>query len=222
MHSPKNTWKNTKIAIHCHTDLLNMDSTITFLEKRLKDPLPGISSHKRFMHPGRSMDIPADLRSSAVLILLYPHENEIYFPLILRPKYDGKHGGQMALPGGKTEPSDENVIRTALREAQEEIGIRAMDVQILGQLTEVYIPISNYVVYPVIGYMDYTPQFYPDAREVDKIYTPKLTDLKGETVHRAITIGNQEVDVPGFEIQDTWVWGATALMLGELSDILWP
>jgi 8-oxo-dGTP pyrophosphatase MutT (NUDIX family) len=203
---------------------MDFNASITLLESKLKDALPGINAHRKYMHPGRSTHIRSDARSSAVLILLYPYQNEAHFPLILRPQYDGTHGGQMALPGGKSEPGDENIARTALREAQEEIGIRAMDVQVLGQLTAVNIPISNFVVYPIVGAVNYTPDFYPDAREVDKIYPTALDDLRKytEIQERKIHIGNQEVQVPGFEIQDTWVWGATALMLSELSDILWP
>mgnify|MGYP000884854540 CR=1 FL=1 len=203
---------------------MDFNTSITLLEDRLKAPLPGMTSHSKYMHPGRSRVVRQDARSSAVLILLYPHQDLAYFPLILRPQYDGTHGGQMALPGGKAEPSDENIVRTALREAQEEVGIRALDVQVLGQLTAVNIPISNYVVYPIVGTLPYAPDFYPDAREVERIYPTSLDDLRkyAEVQERTINIGNQEVKVPGFEIQDTWVWGATALMLSELSDILWP
>lgn len=199
-------------------------TSITLLQERLKAPLPGVASHQKYMHPGRSTVIRPDARSSAVLILLYPHHNQAYFPLILRPQYDGTHGGQMALPGGKSEPSDETIVRTALREAQEEIGIRALDVQVLGHLTEVNIPISNYVVYPIVGALNYAPEFYPDAREVDKIYPTPLEDLRkyAEIQEKRIFVGKQEINVPGFEIEDTWVWGATALMLSELSDVLWP
>lgn len=201
------------------------DRTIDTLEKRLREPLPGVVSHKKYMHRGRlkhDPTLPENVRSSAVLILLYPWMSQAYFPLILRPKYDGKHGGQMALPGGKAEPSDENLVRTALREAQEEIGIKAIDVKVLGELTDVYIPVSNYIVHPVIGYMDYKPEFYPDAREVERIYHTDIEDIirGGEIINREIRIGNQQLLVPGFEVQDSWVWGATSLILSEFSDVL--
>ncbi|WP_367913257.1 CoA pyrophosphatase [Leadbetterella sp. DM7] len=201
------------------------DQTIDTLEKRLQEPLPGIASHRKYMHRARlkhTLPAPDNVRSSAVLILFYPWMSRAYFPLILRPQYDGKHGGQMALPGGKAEPSDENLVRTALREAQEEIGIKAIDVKVLGELTDVYIPVSNYMVHPVIGYMDYKPEFYPDAREVERIYYTDVEDIirHGEIVNREILIGNQQVSVPGYVVQDSWVWGATSLILSELSDVL--
>lgn len=204
---------------------MHFDQTIDTLAKRLREPLPGVVSHRKYMHRGRlkqNMTIPPNVKSSAVLILLYPWMSQTYFPLILRPQYDGKHGGQMALPGGKAEPSDENLVRTALREAQEEIGIKAIDVKILGELTDVYIPVSNYIVHPVIGYIDYKPDFYPDVREVERIYHTNIEDIirGGEIINREILIGNQQVLVPGFEVQDSWVWGATSLILSELSDVL--
>jgi len=203
---------------------MQFDLTIDTLGKRLKEPLPGIVSHRKYMHRGRmnNLAVPDNVRHSAVLILLYPWMSQTYFPLILRPPYDGKHGGQMALPGGKAEPSDENLVRTALREAQEEIGIKAIDVNVLGELTDVYISVSNYIVHPVIGYVDYKPEFYPDAREVERIYHTDIEDIirGGDIVNREIRIGNQQVSVPGFEIQDSWVWGATSLILSELSDVL--
>lgn len=203
---------------------MHFDLTIDTLAKRLREPLPGIVSHRKYMHRGRLNNLtpPDNVRRSAVLILLYPWMSEAYFPLILRPPYDGKHGGQMALPGGKAEPSDESLVRTALREAQEEIGIKAIDVKVLGELTDVYIPVSNYIVHPVIGYINYKPEFYPDVREVERIYHTDIEDIirNREIVNREIRIGNQQVFVPGFEIQDSWVWGATSLILSELSDVL--
>ena len=201
------------------------DQTVSSLEQKLSEPLPGLLSHRKYMHAARlnhTSGIPENVRKSAVLILFYPMNDRTYFPLILRPKYDGRHGGQMALPGGKAEPSDESLIRTALREAQEEIGIKAIDVKVIGELTDVYIPISNYLVHPVVGYMNYKPDFFPDAREVDKIYFTDVEDLiKGDDiVSKEILIGKQRILVPGFEIQDSWVWGATSLILSELSDVL--
>ncbi|MBK6978503.1 MAG: CoA pyrophosphatase [Cytophagaceae bacterium] len=161
-------------------------------------------------------------RQSAVLILFYPFQNQAFVPLILRPAYDGTHGGQMALPGGKIEPSDENLIRTALREAQEEIGIKAIDVSILGKLTDVYIPVSNFNVLPVVGTIPYRPEFFPDATEVEKIFEISILDLlANENIEfRNVHVPNGTMNVPGFDVHGQWLWGATALIFQELKDLI--
>ncbi len=111
-------------------------------------------------------------------------QNEIYFPLILRPAYDGVHSGQVAFPGGRYEKTDENLIRTALREAQEEIGLRLNDVKVLGILTELFIPASNFYVLPVVATIPYRPDFYPDPREVEDIFEIKLKDISDASIYR--------------------------------------
>ena len=103
-------------------------------------------------------------------MMFYPKGEEIYLPLILRPQYDGVHGGQMAFPGGRVEQKDKDIQATALREAQEEIGIKATDVKVIKNLTELFIPPSNMYCQPVLGFMPYRPDFYPDEREVAGIF----------------------------------------------------
>lgn len=198
---------------------------IQSLSSKLKGPLPGVEFQRKFMHDDRLMSnkIPNETtRQSAVLIVFYPSEGQVFVPLILRPQYDGTHGGQMALPGGKMEYADENLIRTALREAQEEIGLRAMDVNIIGELTDVFIPVSNFVVKPVVGFMDYKPDFFPDKREVEKIFEVEFSDfLKLENKGlKDITVGKRTMNVPGFDIQNEWVWGATALIMNEIVEVV--
>jgi 8-oxo-dGTP pyrophosphatase MutT (NUDIX family) len=198
---------------------------INSLSSKLKGPLPGADFQRKFMHEERLMsDIkPNDTtRQSAVLVAFYPSDGDVYLPLILRPAYEGTHGGQMALPGGKMEYSDENLVRTALREAQEEIGVKAMDVNILGELTDVFIPVSNFIVKPIVGYLDYKPDFFPDKKEVEKIFEVEFSDfLKLENKGiRNITVGKRNLSVPGFDIQDQWIWGATALIINEVVEIV--
>jgi 8-oxo-dGTP pyrophosphatase MutT (NUDIX family) len=198
---------------------------INSLSSKLKRPLPGVEFQKKFMHEERLMStvIPNDTtRQSAVLIAFYPSDGDVFLPLILRPAYDGTHGGQMALPGGKMEYADENLTRTALREAQEEIGVKAMDVNIIGELTEVFIPVSNFVVKPIVGYLDYKPDFFPDKKEVEKIFEVKFSDfLKSQNQGiRNITVGKRNLTVPGFNIQNQWIWGATALIVNEVVEVV--
>ncbi len=200
-------------------------SFIEQLSSNLKNPLPGESAHRIMQASSKSRlnFKPNDrTRKSAVLVLFYPYKNEIYFPLILRPAYDGVHSGQVAFPGGRYELSDENLIRTALREAQEEIGLRLTDVRILGTLTELFIPPSNFFVLPVIGYIPYRPDFFPDAREVEDIFEVKLEEISDTGIigSSEIVIGGEQVIAPHYEILGYKIWGATAMMISELLTVL--
>ncbi|KAB7731442.1 NUDIX domain-containing protein [Rudanella paleaurantiibacter] len=195
------------------------------LRRRLQQPLPGEAAHRRMMSGSRqrmSVRPNEKARRSAVLILFYPYRGEIYLPLILRPIYDGVHAGQMAFPGGRMERTDENLIRTALREAQEEIGIRVTDVQVLGQLTELYIPPSNFFVQPVVGIMPHRPDFYPDPREVEEVVEVPLATFLDETIvgDTQIEVRGVLIDAPFFQIQNHKVWGATAMMISELLAVI--
>lgn len=200
-------------------------SFVDHVSKKLKNPLPGESAH-RIMQATSAMRMSFKpnnrTRKSAVLILFYPYQNEIYFPLILRPAYDGVHSGQVAFPGGRYELSDENLIRTALREAQEEIGLRLTDVTILGSLTELFIPPSNFYVLPVVAAMPYRPDFYPDAREVEDIFEIKLTEIFDTNIigSSVIQIRGEQVQAPHYEVQGYKIWGATAMMISELLSVL--
>ena len=206
-----------------------MNDFTTFIEKlslRLQKPLPGQDAHDKMASESRlkfKMPSPNErTRESAVLILFYPAENQIFIPLILRPQYDGVHGGQMAFPGGRVEKEDENLIRTAMREAQEEIGVRLTDIEVIGQLTKLFIPPSNFYVQPVIGYMNHKPDFYPDAREVDKVIEITLEEIINPTIigHKTLNVRGVEVDAPFYQIQEHTVWGATAMMISELLTII--
>ena len=208
--------------------MIDFATFIDELNQRLQQPLPGISAHNTMASETRlklKMPSPNErTRESAVLILFYPSDNQIFIPLILRPQYDGVHGGQMAFPGGRAEKEDENLIRTALREAQEEIGIRISDVKILGKLTKLFIPPSNFYVQPVIGYMTRKPEFYPDPREVDKVIEISLEDLKNpdKIGRKTLNVRGLEIDTPFYDILETTVWGATAMMIAELLIVINP
>ncbi len=187
--------------------------------------MPGESAHQ-IMQASSKLRLnfkPNDrTRKSAVLILFYPYHNQILFPLILRPAYDGVHAGQVAFPGGRYELTDENLIRTALREAQEEIGLRLTDVKILGTLSELFIPPSNFFVLPVVGCIPYRPDFFPDAREVDDIFEIKLDEISDTKIVGVseILIRGEQVHAPHYEVQGYKIWGATAMMISELLAVL--
>jgi 8-oxo-dGTP pyrophosphatase MutT (NUDIX family) len=202
-----------------------MKDFTTFIEKlsiRLQKSLPGQDAHDKMASESRlklKMPSPNErTRESAVLILFYPSKNKIFVPLILRPQYDGVHGGQMAFPGGRAEKEDENLIRTAMREAQEEIGVRLTDIKVIGQLTKLFIPPSNFFVQPIIGFMNHKPDFYPDAHEVDKVIEVALEEIINPEIigRKMLNFRGLDINAPFYQIQDHTVWGATAMMISEL------
>lgn len=201
---------------------------VRFLEKRLQSPLPGriaqlkMSSISR-MHELMTYSVPEDATQSSVLILFYPFEENAGFVLMLRPEYPGVHSGQISLPGGKFEENDDSLIYTALREAREEIGIDPLQVQVIGQLTEMYIPPSNFMVTPVVGYQTSRPVFLADPKEVAAIIEIKLADLldDGNKMMKEIKLSHgYSLNVPTYYINDNVIWGATAMILSELREIV--
>jgi 8-oxo-dGTP pyrophosphatase MutT (NUDIX family) len=167
--------------------------------------------------------VPEDHRKSGVLLLFYPDASTIYFPLIKRPQYPGAHSGQVALPGGKVEDGDPDVIFTALREAEEEIGIDAGKVEVIGSLTELYIPVSNFLVSPIVGFLDHKPTFIPEQREVARIIPTALNHLVQPDIVKLTPISLGEgkyLETPYFDIAGEVVWGATAMILSELIQVL--
>lgn len=193
------------------------------LKERLTAPLPGIEAQKMMMPvvPDLSRFEISKRKNSVqggVLILIYPQHNELYIPLMLRPEYGGPHSGQVSLPGGRIEDTDEDLVQTALREAHEELGIPSEKVIVAGNLTELFIIASNFTVLPVIGIMDERPEFQSDPREVaELIETPISLLLNAEIVKsRPFNVrGGIQIDAPYFDIFGHHVWGATAMILSE-------
>jgi len=197
-----------------------------YLQQRLQDDLPGKLAHQEAA-PYRKVDYDSlnlkTVRKSGVLILLYEKQAEPHIVLIERPIYKGTHSGQIALPGGKVEESDKDIVHTALREANEEVGVLMGDVEVVGQLSDVYIPVSNFLVSPVIGFVNYRPNFIAQEREVADIIELQLQKLIN-TQHLAtdnIKLSNGlKLQVPVFQFNQKTIWGATALMLNELRWVL--
>lgn len=199
-----------------------MNNLKTFLNQQLADELPGKRAHQEAA-PYRKVDFDnVDLslvKKSGVLILFYKKENEFHLVLIQRPIYKGTHSGQVAFPGGKVEESDKDIVHTALREAKEEVGVIMDDVEVIGQLSDVYIPVSNFIVTPVVGVIEYTPNFIPEEREVAEIIELKMSHLiqiELLSLNKIKMSSGLKIEVPTFELNDKIIWGATALMLNEL------
>jgi 8-oxo-dGTP pyrophosphatase MutT (NUDIX family) len=202
-------------------------SLIGLLSERLKRELPSALAHDPLravpvgqFKPKFKSDVPT--RPGSVLILLYEDEGDIKFPLIKRPEYQGAHGGQISLPGGKAE-AGENSIETALREAQEEIGVDSHSVKILGRLSEFHVIPSNFLITPVVASIDVKPEWIPDPYEVAGILTGRISELVREDAVRTTEIlaaGQYRMNAPHFNIENQIVWGATAMMLNEFRMVL--
>ena len=165
----------------------------------------------------------AQTRDAGVLILLYLHENTIFMPLIVRPTTEmGAHSGQVSFPGGKKEVSDKNLRETALREAYEEVGIKADEITVLGEISPLFVFASNFMVYPTVAVCDFRPDFVPDPREVAKILEIPLLHLQNTDNHKIadLEIRNSTIIAPHFEVEKHIIWGATAMILNELLEIL--
>ncbi len=157
------------------------------------------------------------------MLLFYQDEDKIKLPLILRPVYVGVHSGQIGLPGGRMEEGDKDFFETALREANEEIGINPADVTVIGHLSDLFVFASNYMVHPVVGYMKHRPTFLTDPREVDQLIEVPLSTLLDKSsrgITNIVVSGNMEVSAPYFDVDGHTVWGATAMMLSELLSVI--
>lgn len=165
-----------------------------------------------------------DFRESAVLILIFEDGNDLQITLIERNSYEGVHSGQMAFPGGSREEHDENLLATALRETHEEIGIPRAQVQLVRELSDIYIPPSNFMVTPFLSVTDKKPVLVPDPSEVNDIILFPVSALLNEKIieERSLYLEryNTRLKFPAFIWQDKMIWGATAIILSELKDML--
>lgn len=168
---------------------------------------------------GRTLQPPADVEpiKGGILILIYPVKDLLTILFIIRTEDQGVHSGQTAFPGGKFEPEDITTLKTALREAKEEIGFEITETQVAAKLTPLYIPPSNFLVDPYVAFVSARPTFYPNRNEVaDIVEVPLWYLLQGS----AITTGKFKVKqgfvtAPCYQWNEVKIWGATAIILSE-------
>jgi len=172
----------------------------------------------------KNQELKVTPKKAGVLALCYPgEENAAYILLILRKTYEGVHSNQIAFPGGKEEELDTDLLSTALRETEEEVGIPMKNVTVIKELTQVYIPPSNFMVSPFIGICFEQPAFSIQEEEVEKVVEVPIKDLLNDDFICSKKIKTSyavDVDVPAFNLNDYTVWGATAMMLSEVKDLL--
>lgn len=162
-------------------------------------------------------------RKSAVLSLFYPKDTQTYLLLIVRSEYPGIHSAQISFPGGKMENYDASLQETALRETEEEVGISKNQIEIIKPFSELYIPPSNFLVSPFLGISktEITPKI--DTREVSYILELPLNDLLDNRLISNVKLSTSyanEIDVPAFIISNHIVWGATAMILSEIKQVI--
>jgi 8-oxo-dGTP pyrophosphatase MutT (NUDIX family) len=202
---------------------MNLISLSQKLSKRLLEPLPGSSAHEPLRATPLGQRIPkfghkAPPKPGSVLILLYEENGKIKFPLTKRPDYLGAHGGQISLPGGKAEQG-EDYTQTALREAEEEIGVPGSQLIVIGRLSDFFVIPSNFMIVPVVAYSLTVPVFIPQESEVERIVYGSLDDvLRDDAVQTREILAAKiyPMRAPHFLIEGEIVWGATAMMLNEL------
>lgn len=193
-------------------------------------PLPAETSHFKMVPPFRQELLKKQgnaikqAKHAGVLALFYPNKNnQTTFILILRNTYKGVHSAQVAFPGGKLETQDASLQDTALRETFEEVGVPIDTVQIVQKISQVYIPPSNFYVQPFIGITPNTPKFIKQDKEVEALIEVDLEhflDHKSLISKKVKTSYSVEVEVPAFKLNNYVVWGATAMMLSEIKDLL--
>ena len=199
------------------------------IQEQIANRLPGETAHSNLMPMNRSstsifIQNKAKHRKSAVGLILYPEVETIKCVLIERPSYDGFHSGQISFPGGKINPKDPHLEYTARRECYEEINLPIGNGELIGKLSEVYIPVSQFLVQPFVFILSQKPLLSPDEREVKSIIEFDIFHLLKDSVLKTkdmmLTKGYSEKNVPYFDLDGHTVWGATAMILSEFREIL--
>ncbi len=204
-----------------------MEDLIATIEKKINAPLPGKDAQYRMAHGIRKYDLPTpDTATLAgILLLLFPKNDKLHTVFIERVSHkNDKHSGQMSFPGGRFDQEDGSSEYTALRETAEEVGVSSSKVRILGNLSELYIPVSNFLVHPFVGFTSEYPAFIPEPAEVKNIVEAPLKLLQNPATKSVTNLTLQHnfklKDVPYFDVYGNVVWGATAMILNEFLEAI--
>ena len=208
---------------------MHFEEFLKYTPKIQNVELPATHAHAK-MAPANRLDLIKAIdftkvvpKQAAVLMLFYPKNTQTHLALILRTSYNGVHSSQIAFPGGKVENLDADLQQTALRETHEEIGVHPNHIKVIRSFTEVYIPPSNFMVYPYLGYSDQELEFVLQDDEVAGLVEFPFVDFMDDKIIVDLTMQTTyagAIKVPGFQVKEHFVWGATAMMLSELKETL--
>ncbi len=207
---------------------MDFSEFLKYVPKITKETLPATDAHAKMAPPERIDFLKSNSFSSlvpkkaAVLMLLYPKNEITHLALIVRNSYPGIHASQIAFPGGKVELYDADLSQTALRETHEEIGVEKEKVNVIRAFSEVYIPPSNYLVSPFLGFSNIELSFDPNPEEVSDIIELPLAMFLDESIVVNVNMSTSyatNISVPAFQIDEHLVWGATAMMMSELKEM---
>lgn len=209
---------------------MNFDEFLKSISKIKNIPLPAEASQFKMSPPFRmellkqQKEAMKTAKKAGVLAMFYPDINhETYLILILRKTYNGVHSAQVGFPGGKLENQDKSLQEAAVRETYEEIGVPIKHIEVLCELTEMYIPPSNFYVKPFLGISKITPKFVKQEDEVETLIEVPLKHFIDDNILVTKTVSTSykvDVEVPAFKLNGHIVWGATAMMLSEIKDLL--
>lgn len=193
------------------------------IKKALAQHLPGEAAHRKMLPLNRELKATEEeiskIKYSSVLLLLFKENNVLNVCLIKRPRHMKHHAGQIALPGGRIEKG-ETPLETALRETEEEIGVSPEQIEILGTLSELYVQVSRFQIYPFVGWLNKIPVFNINKNEVEKTISFPLENMKNDFEKAELKTITGTLKVPCIHYKGEIIWGATAMILSEFYDTL--
>lgn len=207
---------------------MDFDECIVRLKNAFNNPLPGYAAQQKLAPVHRASTSRYLQRNPAykigcVMIILFPVNNQPHVLMIERTPGTHAHAGQIGFPGGKRELDDATLIDTALRETYEETGIDPSSIKILGELTELYIPVSNFLVHPFVGVLEMLHPFVLSTAEVKSVLTPPLGRFiypQEKNFHEFTSYDGTIIKAPYYAFEQHKIWGASAMMLSELCSLL--